>query len=696
MENMMLQELNELLENISYKTQSGILDFTTMEHLHILESELKKTKRYSDEFIIEFIKCVRENAYLLLEAESKAAAQAHKKGLEHAGYGYWTDKAGKVVAKTEGDKLITLSPKDAKIAKKSISSKGGETSEIPKKDIKKSLKPEKEKTKPNILEPGAMVDIKDTKNLIHTVDKIKKYLNGMPFENKDDKARVIRFLTLARDGDFSSLKKDAKVISKYIRVAKSTMPKMYIAVHAPNEFKADIKSRIKIPGISKELKNVLLHYGMMETAATVMTGGKESPVTKKMLSGAELFKGKGEVTEFPIKKTNNSISIGNYTMYNLKEPSFKELVESIIREIYTKHGSKNPKADAQLALRSIRKHNNLLMALKGPDGIGGNSLQLITPAPGYAPDSPKNREKIIGATVDKLSSKVKEVLQDNPSKEVAIVLNGLNNLKTTKNFETDSLTLLAMIAKTEELKAGAPDIAELFTYMRKLKDGYMAYLPAQSNLPLADVIAISPTKLTSKSSAKDIVNSMQAVFVEFDYLSVKKGAGGAGSFAPKIPYTAFKSSNTAKELKDLRETATTIFDEKNPDKALKYAYSIAKKHKIDVKEIIAGNAVNNSIAAVYDLYKGKVKQGSAIYKKQLQAYYVTGKIIEKLYNGDTDVQSFSNERYEGEGKMRLSITDGVNSISDIHFVFNSGNFGSETGKPANIYAAKFHPRESHE
>jgi len=46
--------------------------------------------------------------------ESKASDEAHKKGLESAGFGHWKDKSGKIVATTSDDKLVFNKNKDDK------------------------------------------------------------------------------------------------------------------------------------------------------------------------------------------------------------------------------------------------------------------------------------------------------------------------------------------------------------------------------------------------------------------------------------------------------------------------------------------------------------------------------------------------------------------------------------------------------
>lgn len=46
--------------------------------------------------------------------ESTASDKAHKLGLKHAGFGRWKDKEGKVVAKTQDDKLVKISDKESK------------------------------------------------------------------------------------------------------------------------------------------------------------------------------------------------------------------------------------------------------------------------------------------------------------------------------------------------------------------------------------------------------------------------------------------------------------------------------------------------------------------------------------------------------------------------------------------------------
>jgi hypothetical protein len=680
--------IDDVIQEISYLTETGIIDLSDEKHILLLK-EVLASNGLSQEFINEYT----QNAYVswskLMETEnSEVSVQAKKLGLKHVGYGYYADKGGNVTYKSDKGKLIKLSGKESKTRtamhqqKKSSGAKSKEDA------LKKTLGKEKpQKPTQNIFTKTSTI-LKDVERANKKVKEIAVSLKSVPFKSASDKKVVLSVLDGVRKGEFEPLKKYANIVNQYIRVGGNPEDaKIYIATKVPNNFNQGF--RHKVESIGKELRGLLTKFGM-KSAETTTTGGKASVVKSKMFSAGKMFSEKNEVGPIGVKKTETSLSMGEHTVYKLTEPQFQTLVETSLIEIYKKRGSENPQRDAQFTMRAVRKHNELLNRLS--ETLNENVL-FIQPVPGLEPTTPENRKKIVDATLDKLLNTTKTIFGKNPSNDIQEIMLGISALKASNNFETDSLKILTKIANSQEFTKGAADIAEIFTYTRRLNSDQIAYLPAQSNFPLADIISMSPLKLTAGSTAEEIVSAVQSIFVSFDYRSVKKGEGGASATNNKVNLSIFKSKDTRRQLSRLLDTTKSIWDEKSPDVAFGVVKSIGEEVGVDIDSILKDPNTNNTINTLIGRYKNTI-HNKDVFKKQLIVHNVCGKLIEQIYNKDIDIQLFSNERYkESKREMSLSITDGIHSISELQFILDIGKFNPESGKPETAYATRFHPKE---
>lgn len=680
---------DELLTEVAYRTTDGTVDFSRKEHCDLFRQVLIDNG-LNEDFVTEVINDVHSYAKSKVEEGSKATQDAHKKGLESVGFGRWKkegDKQNKVVAMTDKkqDRLVMLSPeKSAKMTKKhqqQVKAKG-QKGAVAKKPT--TAKKPVQKKGPNIFEPGSNVEFKNLGRIAGKADELKSIISKIAFANKKDETIVNKFVGLLRDGDLSTLKKHPKTINSYIRLSSKGDDKLYIATKKPNQF-VQFK-RGKLEGIGKELQRAFKAYGM-KTTASVTVGGKESLIGSKMLSPSQVFANTETVS---VEKSENHLSMDGHEKHKLKEPSFGSLVETALVEIYKKRGSENPHRDAQFAMRAIRKHNTLLKVLSSR--LDENT-KFISPLPGVKPDSQENRNKIADAALDSLSKRIVGIFGKRITPGVKDILNDMSNLKASSNFTDDALVLLTKVGKSNDLKRGLADMAEIFTYVRRMKNGQTVYMPAQSNFPLADIFSLSPLELTSESGPEDIVKSIQSVFVSIDYRSIKKGAGGAATIVDKIDMSVFKSNDTRKILKQLSNTNEMIWNNKDVDGAYKIAMSIAKKLNYNTDSALNDESNKVTMGKIIKRLSATIPDAN-LHKKQLVVYNLIGRMIQDIYNKDVDIQLFSNERYkESVVKMGLSITDGVHSISDLNFVLDGGKFNSKSGKPETKYASRFKKRD---
>ena len=691
----MTLDYNEILSEIAALSDDGMVDFTDAKNLELLREALRD-RGVDQEFITEYVQSTYESAQKLLIERDRAAKEAHKMGLHAAGGYRWANKSGVVthVVDTKLDKLIPLNKKQSAIetekSKAAASGKGG-GEPAGKEGGEKEQPQQKKPAGPNTVEPGANVgdQLQDMEGTKKKVKEIESYMKQIAFESKQDAAVFSKTLEFLRLGDFSVLAKNKNIINKYMRIGGDEKTrKVYLAIQKAGDFRGG-KPRQKIQNIPPEMYSALSKFGVDRAAGVVLSGGQESPVTKKMLTAGELFKGEGEITQTEVVLKSNGLQVGKQFVPKYKEPNISQLEAA-----YKKKGAENPKEEARVTLLAIQRRNKLIDIMGKKFTEGGKTYPFVSPVPGVTPDTPQGRKKIIDAVADRVTMKLKEVVP-NPSPEIKGVMADLQKLKVSKNIGNDSLALLAKFRDIEELKTGAPDVAELFTYMRKLQEGMTTYLPGKSNLPLADIIAFSDAGIKANPSADEFVKASQAIFISVDYLSIKMGAGGAGTMRGKIDFSEFKSPNTKKQLYALQDTDKVIFDQNSPDTAMKTTLAVAKAAGVDVKAITSDPRMKKSVDAAWKRWgkKPPMKQSLALYRKQLETYYVTGLVLEQVYNKDLNYQLFFNERYASKGEhgpMRREITDGIRRRSLVKTSFNSGKFNSITGKPANIYPGKFH------
>jgi len=128
---------------------------------------------------------IRNYIRKFLLQESAASEEAHKKGLESAGFGNWKDKSGNVVAKTKDGKLTKVGSKSTeKDDKKDSKEKSTETKKKPEEKVNKStdeLRSKKDSISGNLDTEKKVVD--ELNRIFKRVQSLKK--SGKPIPTYD-------------------------------------------------------------------------------------------------------------------------------------------------------------------------------------------------------------------------------------------------------------------------------------------------------------------------------------------------------------------------------------------------------------------------------------------------------------------------------------------------------------------------------
>jgi hypothetical protein len=524
--------------------------------------------------------------------------------------------------------------------------------------LKKSTAVPKEKSK----EP----QVSDVKNKDANVssEKIKakgNELKKIPYASKEDAAIGAKFLAGLSSGDLSSLKKNASTISKYFRInPTSNEGKLYFVLKEPGNFAGGRETRDKII-LPKPVINAMKQAGIKSTSGQTTSTGKKSDVGGDILSVSNYIKNKTP-KRLEIKESDTQVTLGDHSIPILNEPLFDELVASFVKKGIE---PKQARAEAGIASRAIKTHNELVKyttnLLKDP-----KFNKFVDPVPGVTPSSPEGRTKIKNKVLEDLSS---TILQKVKTKSAASFSNRIKALVNSKNFEKDILQISFDMEKDSTMQRANQRFVETISYLRKLHAGYIAYMPASSNFPLADVISIKELNLKENPTTDEIISALNLITVSIDFGSVKKDSGAAASVSSKLNATIYKSPKTRKNLETIKDTYDIIWKGKNPDEASKQLNAMAKKYNIDIKKYTTPDKLER-VNVAWKRFKNQYKDPE-LYRKQLTQYIIAGQMIEEIYNGDIQSQMFSNEKYKMmSDHIEIQTTDGIKSVSEIRLKFN--------------------------
>jgi hypothetical protein len=518
----------------------------------------------------------------------------------------------------------------------------------------------KEKSKEETKETLTISD----KDSTTSADKIKAKrdeLKKIPYASKEDAAIGTKFLDGLSSGDLSILKKNSNTISKYFRInPTSTEGKLYFTLKEPGNFAGGKETRDKII-LPKSVINAMKQAGIKSASGQTTSTGEKSDVGGDVLSASNYTKNKTP-KQLEIKESDTHIMLGDHAVPILKELSFDELVSGFVKKGIN---ADQARVEAGIASRAIKKHNELIKyttnLLKDP-----KLNKFVDPLPGVTPSSSEGRTKIKNKVLEDLSSAISEKLK---TKIAASFANRIKDLVNSKDFEKDILQISFDMEKEPTMQRANQRFVESISYLRKLNDGYIAYMPAASNFPLADVMSIKELNLKENPSTDEIISALNLITISIDFGSVKKDSGAAASVSSKLNATIYKTPKTRKNLENIKDTYDIIWKGKNPDEASKQLNEMAKEYKIDIKKYTTPDKLER-VNVAWKRFKNQYKDPE-LYRKQLTQYIVAGQMIEEIYNNDIQSQMFSNEKYKMmSDHIEIETTDGVKSVSEIRLKFN--------------------------
>ncbi len=555
--------------------------------------------------------------------------------------------------------------------------------------------------------------------------KVQEEIDGMPEGSQKENAQELMRLL----NDYAN----AKNPEERMGIIRTMVDKGLIQRNAPGtstvKFYVDPKTGLNYKAFGE---NTSIHQSICAYDKKYRAENDNQPLIPELREGnmgnkkvhpGGIF-GKDGVTNVKIEKREDGKVVMDGVEYEKQphpdnDPTFKRKLEEskkyLFREI---HGKGTP--EYKNAVKAIERHNAILDKIEDVL-VEGGELEIFNPfhpEEHVAPDTPENRKKIRDKTGQKVISKLEaeiKAMGKKISPEHEAIFDKIRSLEGLSGAEYEKAVeeALTMLNKHPDTSRGLSDLCETFSYMTALGNDKAAYLPSAGNFPLGDVLAASTTKIDpEKDSPEDIANKIQLITTSVENRSVKKGGGAPSSSHKKNSLTKFKdgkdangnplsADQIAQDTQDMADDNYVRIFGGDLDEAESKNKEYAERYGLDLEDPDYVARKNKSVAAAMGQINGKrlkageepLEVGSPEYKEQiriLEAYYDNGKIYQKAYNENFEVQYFTNDDYviDKNGAVSRDSTDGICTVSEVKFEFNVGF--SKKGTPGNKVPTRFH------
>jgi len=660
-----MEKLDDIMLDWAFEVDNGSPEPNNMEHLEILSFILEDSYKWPKDAIKEFITnivLVFEQRKELIKEESRAAKLAKKKGLKSAGFGWWKDDTGTVVAQSVngGNSLKkvkgkTTGKKEKPVDKKSVKKKSMAKEPVAKK--RPTAAPPQQKG--GIYEPTEQ-DIKAVNFSLNNM--LKK--NNSPLLKSF--AKDVQTLLQTKNPKLANqmMSKYDLSINKNAKVGENS--KLYIGANG----KSSVERKVFSGGGNKA--STIIAQVLKDTGA--LKAG--SNFTKKSMTPNQIF---SEKSTLKIKKSAKGAVIGKHTIPYAKNYNYKN-----VQNLYLQQGISREEAAKKTAelKKRVDRHNFILDNIESI--VGGSELDVLQVCGKCDVSTPQGIEFTKKVTKQKIVEKM-EALGGSSSKGASQIIKSFNELDKIKDKDQYSEKLneiLHIFSKAEDTKATSADVTEMIDYLRVLNNGAPAYLPEASNFALGDILRLPSKQPTIKEiMASDDISS---IFVSLEDRSVKKDAGGASESSGKIKLTQFKNPNTKKDLLKITDSFKSLIhegDTKTADNLIaglqkRYGKMLSQDPKYVQKMKNKNEWLKRNSKSIHDV-------------KVWDRYYQLGYMLAGIHNSEVEFQGYQNSRYNVRAKrVDHDLSDGVNRIA--HLEFDPSQINSSSGKPNNPYPTRFH------
>ncbi len=488
---------------------------------------------------------------------------------------------------------------------------------------------------------------------------------------------VISLLEKAKKGEPISTA-EAKFIGQYIRPTES--PKNVYMTHSQvpgnplEDFgKKGIKRNYDKIG-NPTLNRLLKQLGIPEAVQTLTGSSKMKP--EKIFIDEN---GDTRTTKVKMGAGSKGLTINGRTLKEKKIPDGSKFVDYYLQQGLSQEEAKSK---AKNAIRALKKYNKGIEYFRNViQSEGTDALSTIDIIPGVHPTTSENRRKLIDKAIDDTVLKMAQLTEGHNKEEI---IKGLEKLKkaNSDNFEQIMDEALHPLMTDKLLRDGGADLVEVISYVKALVNGYEAYMPAEGNWPLGDVL-ILPGEDTPLKTIEDMATHLDMIAVSLENQSVKKNAGAASAAKNKIEQSSFVDPPPGLK-EDLQKMEGEIYDDiwnnNNLDKAEEAIYELYQKYGLDPKKYLKDPSAKQIDKVLKMNLKANPELDKKEHRRQLELEYLNGMLLQDVHNAYIDTQFYSNEVYKVQkNNFTTNRSNGVTKIAYMKYAFN--NKYSKSGKP---------------
>ncbi len=709
--------INKAIDDVSYKTTSGMVNLNDAYHLHMVQEELKK---HIDPNVVNMLFEADDSPKELSDADKEKIKKEKLKFIQGSQPPSWS-KDGKLPAVYIND--------DGKLAKPKTAD-DGDSQEKQKMDFTKSSDADEQPPEQNQDYDPANKDWKpentnQEKSVQKTADKLRAIVGQIPVDENEEKAilRVIDAIENSTDPDPN----DVKIFNNFIRIKETSGQSnpefaFYVANSVPGDFKQGRRLKVKLgTGQNGHMVRRKLEAQGVQAASASTTAGKVPPkVAGKVMTMTKIAGNKGGgIEKHKVKKKRDKdgklseVKIGkNRVLKRIPVPDNETLMNEImdrfleIRDENPGISDKDAKKKAKKKLAIINRNNAMIDQYENIDEV--QEARLVEGADSSTPEGrakiAKEGPTVMADSIQEHMEKVGPLTRD--EKEMLDRMRSLGNIKDAAAYEKEAMALLADMQKIESMRKGVPDIAEAIIMCCMNKKGLDTIAPAGETYKVADLIVFPPPDDPENPNSAEYI-----VWLESSGgLSVKWKGGAASGARAKIEVSAFNDPETQGRLTKILDLHNNFMgtskqpltrkriDEGKAELDKQEAWARQNGHLSDDDfddngDMIIPGAKNNRTTrqwaedSIADWQaKGKLPpdctptlvtagepclndDNKKLLEDSLDQYCRGGIMLAKIHNRDLEYQPYGNANGTADA---LELSNGIDCVNHMHFQPNPG------------------------
>ena len=390
--------ISRAIDDVSYKTTSGMVNLNDTYHLHMVQEELKK---HIDPNVVNMLFEADDSPKELSDADKEKIKKEKLKFIQGSQPPSWS-KDGKLPAVYVNDNGKLSAPE----------SDDNETDKKQQMSFKKSSDVEEPQTPRNTdYDPANKnwepQDNNQKKSVQKTADKLRSIVGQLPVDENEGEAvvRVIDAIEKGTDPD----PKDVEVFNKFIRIKETSGQSnpefaFYVANSVPGEFHQGRRLKVKLgTGQNGHMVRRKLEAQGIQAASASTTAGKVPPkLSGKVMTMTKIASGKGGgVVKHKVKKKRDKdgkiseVIVGNRKLKRIAIPDNETMIQEVVDKLLEIKAAnpgisdKDAKRMAKKRIATIKRNNAMIDQYENIDEV--EEARLVKDADS---STPEGRQKI--------------------------------------------------------------------------------------------------------------------------------------------------------------------------------------------------------------------------------------------------------------------------------------------------------------